>query len=139
MKTNMSLLLSVLFAAHTLVGCASTGSSNTKNLLAASGFHGKTPETQKQKELYAATEAYKVQRITANDKTFYVYKDEKSGIAWVGDESNYQEYKKLAVQQSIARQEYQAAEMRRDAAYGWYRAYGYHGYGAPGVSYGARR
>jgi len=139
MKIKIILLLSTMLAANVLMGCASTGSSNTKSLLAASGFRERTPETTKQVELYTAAEAYKVQRITANGKTFYAYKDEKSGTAWVGDETNYQEYKKLAIQQRIAQQEYQAAEMRRDAAYGWYRAYGYPAYGAPGVPYGSFR
>ncbi|MEO5913048.1 MAG: hypothetical protein ABIS50_02365 [Luteolibacter sp.] len=144
MKTKISLFLSVLIAAIGLAGCASMGSSNTKSLLTASGFREKTPETAKQKELYAAAPAYKVQRITANGKTFYAYKDEKNGTALVGNESNYQQFEKLAVQQRIAQQEYQAAEMRRDAAYGWYGAYGggIYGppaYGPPGVRYGAIR
>ena len=134
MKSKIILLLAVMLAAIALVGCASTGSSNTKSLLAASGFRERSPETTKQKEIYASTEAYKVQCITANSKTFYAYKDEKSGTAWVGDETNYQQYKKLAIQQSIAQQEYQAAEMRHEAASGWHGAYGY-----PSVSYGAYR
>jgi|688.fasta_scaffold199754_3 hypothetical protein len=139
MKSKIILYLSAMLAAIALVGCASTGSSNTKSLLAASGFRERTPETTKQKEIYATTEAYKVQRITANGKTFYAYKDEKSGTAWVGDETSYQEYKKLAIQQRIAQQEYQAAEMRRDAAYGWHGAYGYPGHGYPRAPYGAYR
>jgi ABC-type glycerol-3-phosphate transport system substrate-binding protein len=135
MKTKIILLLSAMIAAIGLVGCASVSSSNTKSLLAASGFREKTPETAKQKELYATAESYKLLRITANDKTIYAYKDEKSGTAMVGDESNYQQYEKLAIQQRIAQQEYQAAEMRRDAAYGWHGAYGYSVYGPPGVRY----
>lgn len=134
MKSKIILLLSAMLAAVALVGCASTVSSNTKSLLAASGFRERTPETTKQKEIYATTEAYKVQRITANSKTFYAYKDEKSGSAWVGDETYYQQYKKLAIQQSNTQQEYQAAEMRRDAAYGWHGAYGY-----PRAPYGVYR
>ena len=139
MKTKIILLLSAMISAICLVGCASMGSSNTKSLLSAAGFREKTPETAKQKELYAAATAYKVQRITAKGKTFYAYKDEKNGTALVGDESNYQQFEKLAVQQRIAQQEYQAAEMRRDAAYGWYGAYGPGIYGRPGVGYGAFR
>ena len=144
MKAKIILLLSAMMAAIGLVGCASVGSSNTKSLLAASGFREMTPETAKQKELYAAAPAYRVQRITANNKTFYAYKDEKNGTALVGNESNYQQYEKLDVQQRIAQQEYQAAEMRREAAYGWYGAYGggIYGppaYGPPGVRYGAIR
>jgi hypothetical protein len=144
MKAKILLLLAVFISAVGLVGCASTGSSNTKSLLAASGFREKTPQTAKQKELYAAAPSYQVQRITANGKTFYAYKDEKNGTALVGDESAYQQYERLAVEQRIAQQEYQAAEMRRDAAYGWYGAYGpgIYGppaYGPPGVRYGAIR
>ena len=139
MKTKIILLLSVLTAAIGLVGCASMGSSNTKSLLAASGFRERTPETAQQKQLYAAAEAYKVQRISANGKTFYAYKDEKNGTAMVGDESNYQQFEKLAIQQRIAEQEYQAAEMRRDAAYGWYGAYGSGIYGPPVGRYGRFR
>jgi hypothetical protein len=143
MKTKIILLLSALISAVGLLGCASVGSTNTKSLLSASGFREVTPATEKQKQLYAEAAPYKVQRITANGKTFYAYKDEKNGIALVGNESNYQQYEKLAVQQRIAQQEYQAAEMRRDAAYGWYGAYGgIYGppaYGPPGVRYGAIR
>lgn len=135
MNTKIILLLATIV----LSGCASMGSSNTKSMLSAAGFRVKTPETGKQKELYAAAEAYKVQRITANGKTFYAYKDEKSGTALVGDESNYQQYEKLAVQQRIAQQEYQAAEMRREAAMGWYGAYGYGVYGPSPIPYGGFR
>ena len=139
MKTNIKLLLSAIIVAVGLVGCASVGSSNTKSLLAAAGFSEKTPETQKQKDLYAAAESYKLHRITANGKTIYAYKDEKAGTALVGSELNYQQYEKLAIQQRIAQQEYQAAEMRRDAAYGWYGAYGSSVYGAPGYRHGYYR
>jgi hypothetical protein len=138
MKTKIIMLLSAMIAAIGFVGCASMASSNTKSLLTASGFREKTPETAKQKELYAAVPAYKLQRITANGKTMYAYKDEKNGTALIGNESNYQQYEKLAVQQRIARQEYQAAQMRRDAAYGWHGAYGPGMYGPAGYHYGWR-
>jgi hypothetical protein len=107
-----------------LTACASTNSSNTKSLLSASGFSVKTPETAKQKELYAAAASYKVHRISANGKTMYAYKDEKTGTALIGDEAAYQRYERLSAEQSIARQQYQAAQMERETAMGWYGAYG---------------
>ena len=142
MKEKMILWMSAIVACFGVISCASVGSSNTKSLLVASGFREMSPETPSQKELYAAAPAYKVQRVTANGRTFYAYKDEKNGTALVGDEAQYQQYERLAVRQSLARQEYQAAEMRRDAAYGWHGAYGagIYGPGAYGpVRYGAIR
>ena len=50
--------------------------------------------------------------------------------------SELQQFEKFTIQQRIAQQEYQAAEMRRDAAYGWYGAYGSGIYGPPGACYG---
>lgn len=114
-----------------LASCASTGSSNTKKLLSAAGFSVKTPQTAKQKELYAAAKPYKLQRITAGGKTLYAYKDEKTGTALIGDEASYQRYEKLSIQQSISRQRYEAAQMERDIALGWYGAYGPYYYGRP--------
>lgn len=124
-------LLLVALPSLYLIGCASMGSSNTKNLLTASGFRERAPQTEKEKELYANAPSYKVHRVTAGDKTFYAYKDEKSGLAYLGDESNYERFKHLSIQQDIAQTEYQAAQMERDMAMNWYGAYGpsYYGHG----------
>jgi hypothetical protein len=107
-----------------MAGCASLDASNQRSLLAAAGFKVRTPETAKQKELYAAAPSYKVERVSFNGKTFYAYKDEKGGVAYVGGEAEYQKYQQLAVQQRIARDNYEAAQMNRDMARGWYGAYG---------------
>lgn len=142
-KNILLSLLSLLVIG--LAGCASVASSNTRNLLANAGFRERTPETAKQKELYAAAPADKLLRYTAKGKTYYAYKDEKSGTALIGDEAAYQRFEALAARQA-AQGEYHAAEMRRDAANGWYGAYGspYGTYGAslggpPGVRYGVIR
>lgn len=109
-------------------GCASLDASNQRSLLAAAGFRARTPETAKQRELYAAAPAYKVQRVAVEGRVFYAYKDEKAGVAYVGSEADYQRYQQLAIQQQIATAHYQAAEMNRTAAMGWYGAYGSYAY-----------
>ncbi len=111
----------VLFA---LGGCASVGSTNTESLLSAAGFVVRTPQTDRQKQIYAALPAYKVERATVKDKVFYVYKDEKAGVAYVGHEPEYQRYKQLAVQQQIAQEQYMAAELDRQAALNFYGGFG---------------
>lgn len=133
MKTIASLTLAcAALSSAFLSSCASMGSSETTSMLSASGFVSRTPENANQRELYTALPPYKFHRGTAkNGKVIYAYKDEKAGVAYVGYEDNYQRYQKLAVERRIARDQYEAAEMNRQMAWGWYGAYG--GYMGPPV------
>ena len=128
MKSKTSIILLslasgiVLFA---LGGCASVGSTNTKSLLSSAGFVVRTPQTDRQKQIYAALPPYKVERATVQGKgVFYVYKDENAGVAYVGREPEYQRYQQLAVQQQIAQEQYMAAELDRQAALNFYGGFG---------------
>jgi len=131
MRTFASLIATIAVLAGSLLlsSCASTGASNTEPLLSAAGFASKTPQNGKQQELYNQLAPYKLQRGEYKGKVMYAYKDEAKGVAYVGDEAAYQRYQKLAVERRIAQENYQAAQMNRDLAYGWYGAYGpYYGY-----------
>lgn len=121
-KTTGQILLAILVLA--IAACAGADADRKESLLSAAGFTVRTPQTAKQKEMFAAAPSYKVERITVNNKTFYAYKDEKKGVAYVGDEAAYQRYQQLAVQQNIAEANYQAAQMNQQMAMGWYGAYG---------------
>jgi hypothetical protein len=126
-KTDLNILL--IFAAATAAlfaaGCAEMGSANTTSLLSAAGFRARTPQTPKQQQIYAALPPYHVERATVPGKgVFYVYKDEKAGLAYVGREPEYQRYQQLAIHQQIAQDYYMAAELDRASAWGWYGAWG---------------
>ena len=121
--------LASICALLALAGCAGIDAANKEPLLSAAGFVVRTPETPKQKELYASAPANQLERIAVNGKVFYAYKDEAKGVAYVGGEAEYQRYQQLAVQQRIARDNYMAAEMNRDMATGWYGAYGPYAFG----------
>jgi len=123
-KSNVILVFAAIAAAFFVAGCAEMGSANTTSLLSAAGFHARTPQTPKQQQMYAALPPYKVERATVKGKTFYVYKDEKAGVAYIGREQEYQRYQQLAIQQQIAQDQYMAAQMQADAAWGWYGAWG---------------
>jgi hypothetical protein len=124
-KTKIIPIFAAVAAAVSLAGCAGVGSANTTSLLTAAGFRARTPETPKQQELYAALPPYHVERATVKGKgVFYVYKDEKAGVAYVGREQEYQQYQQLAIQQQIAQDQYMAAQMQADAAWRWYGAWG---------------
>ena len=124
-KLNIILIFAAAVATLVVAGCAGVGSGNTTSLLSAAGFRVRTPQTPKQQQIYAALPPYQVQRATVPGKgTFYVYKDEKAGVAYVGREQEYQRYQQLAVQQQIAENYYTAVAMDRAAAFGWYGAWG---------------
>src|SRR5262252_1116048 len=125
-KPNSTILTIFAVAAVALfvVGCAEMGSGNTTSLLSAAGFRVRTPQTPKQQQIYAALPPYQVERATVNGHTFYVYKDEKAGVAYIGREQEYQRYQQLAIQQQIAQDQIMAAQMQADAAWGWYGAWG---------------
>jgi hypothetical protein len=132
LPSHRAALFSGVIAVMSFAGCASFDASNQESLLSAAGFKERIPQTARQKELYAAAPSYKVERIAVNGKTFYAYKDEKKGTAFIGGEAEYQRYQQLANQQRIARQNYEAAEMNRDASMGWYSAYGPYAFGPYG-------
>ncbi len=124
-----SLYITIIFAAAVsalfFVSCAGMGSANTKSLLSAAGFRGRTPQTPKQQQIYAALPPYQVERATVKGQVFYVYKDEKAGVAYVGREPEYQRYQQLAIQQQIAQNQIMAAEMEQQAALDWYGGFGF--------------
>src|SRR3954452_20972558 len=126
-KTSRLIVASAVVGAAMfgLAGCAEMASSNSKSLLSAAGFRVRTPETPQQKEIYAALPPYKVQRATVTGKgVFYVYKDEKAGVAYVGREPEYQRYQQLCIRQRIAQDNYMAAEMNNMYVRRWYGAWG---------------
>ena len=106
MKTriiNSSLIL--ILAACGIIflgGCASMQTKNTPSLLSQAGFRVHTPQTAKQKELYAAFPSNKLERGTVKGKAFYVFKDEKAGVEYVGGEPEHRRYQQLCAQQHVA-------------------------------------
>ena len=101
--TNSSLIL-ILTACGIIffAGCASMETNKTTSLLSTAGFRVRTPQTAKQKEFYAAFPSYKLERTTVKGKVFYVFKDEKAGVEYVGGEPEHRRYQQLCMQQHVA-------------------------------------
>ena len=121
--TNSSLIL--ILAACGIIffaGCASMETGNTTSLLSAAGFRTRTPQTAKQKELYAALPSNKLEHATVKGKGYYVLKDEKAGMAYIGGEPEHQRYQQLCVQQHVA--EPPEEEMSHPFAQAWSTQWG---------------
>ena len=93
--------------------------SNTESLLSAAGFRTRTPSTPKQQALFSQMTPYKLERREKKGKVLYAYADKQKGIVYIGGEAEYQQYKRLALQQSIAQSQVEAAEINETASLNW--------------------
>jgi hypothetical protein len=121
--TNSNLILTlaacgIIFFA----GCASMETDKTQSLLSQAGFRTRTPQTAKQRELYAALPSNKLEHATVKGKGFYVFKDEKAGVAYIGGESEHQKYLQICRQQHLA--EPPEEEMNHPFAQAWSNQWG---------------
>jgi hypothetical protein len=63
---------------------------------------------------------YKVERRVRNGKVLYAYADPQQNLVYIGGENEYQKYKQLGLQQSIAQDQLEAAQINEDASlYNW--------------------
>jgi hypothetical protein len=128
MKTTLSksVLLPVLASIMVLLAaCATSGPQpQTVSLLGAAGFRVRTPETAKQKEIFATLPAYKVESVVVKHHTYYVYKDEAKGLALVGGEAEYQRYREMARQERLAAGQHTAMMASAAESESWYGASG---------------
>jgi hypothetical protein len=100
--SKLFFIVAATVAVSFLAGCAGMETNNTKSLLASAGFRARTPRTKKQQEIYASLPSNKVERATVKGKVFYVFKDEKAGVAYVGGKPEHQRYQQLCMQQHVA-------------------------------------
>jgi hypothetical protein len=100
-----------------LAGCASYDAQNKESLLIAAGFKTRTPSTDKQQAMFSHMTPYKLERRIRNGKVLYAYADKDKNVAYIGGENEYQQYKKLALQQSIAQDQLEAAQINEENSF----------------------
>jgi hypothetical protein len=97
-------------------GCASWDASSQEALLSAAGFKTRTPSTPAQGAMFDRMTPYTVERRERNGKILYAYADKQKHLLYIGGEAQYQQYKQLGLQKSIAESQLQAAQINEDAA-----------------------
>ena len=124
LKSSNLILISAIGGGIFLAGCANmeTGNDNTKSLLATAGFRVRSPETAKQREVFAALPSNRVEHAKVHGKSFYVFKDEKAGVAYVGGEADHRRYLELCRQRHAAKA--QEEEMNPSLATSWDNQWG---------------
>jgi hypothetical protein len=125
MNSQKSLSISLVVAVALIMiagfyGCASYEAQNKETLLSAAGFQTRTPSTPEQQAMFNRMVPYKVERRVRNGKVLYAYADKQRNVVYIGGESEYQRYKQLGLQQSIAQDQLEAAQINEEATlYNW--------------------
>jgi hypothetical protein len=93
------------------VGCAGYNAQSTESLLSAAGFKARTPSTAKQQAMFNRMTPYKLERRIRNGKVLYAFADKQQNVVYIGGENEYQQYRQLALQKSIAEDQLEAAQI----------------------------
>ena len=117
MKTiiKLSSVLGIAVLAIFATGCSTT--KQTENMLSAAGFKMVPAATSEQKAHLKSLPAGKVTAVQRNGTTYFTYPDAAKGMLYVGQQAQYDEYKKLQLKNQIAMDQLQAAELNSDPAW----------------------
>ena len=114
------------------VGCTSMQTQNKENLLIARGFKVIVPHTAAQQQKLQALPPDHVTLVQKDGKTYYVFPDAANNQAYVGGPKQYQAYKQLRLENKLANDNLEAAEINQDASMDWGSWGGWGGMGGMG-------
>jgi hypothetical protein len=116
-RVTSTLVLVTIVAA--LGGCALTPEQKAlkiEPLLSASGFKMLPADTPKRQSIMASVQPYELRYFIHNGKPRYIYADPKNcNCIYAGDETAYQRYEKLKIEEQLTNEQAQAAAMNQDA------------------------
>ena len=101
------------------MGCASTQTQTKESLLIAAGFKVIVPRTAAQQQKLQSLPAEKVTLVQKSGKNYYVFPDAKNNQAYVGGPKQFQAYKQLRLENKLANDNLEAAQMNQDASMNW--------------------
>ena len=91
-----------------------------ESTLAAAGFQARPADSPAKMEKLKLLPQRKLRSKTKDGELIYFYADaEFCQCLYVGDQAAYSRYQQLAIQQKIAQEQMNAAEMNEDAAMDW--------------------
>ena len=120
---GLSIVLLAAVTALAFSGCTyfrKQEADKTESTLAAAGFRMKPADTLKREAGLAQFPVRKIVARTREGQVVYFYADpDFCKCLYVGNQQQYARYKQLAIQQQIAQEQVDAAEMNEDSAMDW--------------------
>ena len=106
-----------------LTGCKmfeSSEAKHTEDILSAAGFRQLQADTPERIDMLQTMKARSFHTVMKDGKTYYVYPDPTHcNCLYSGTETEYQEYKNLALKEEIAQDNLMAADAAEDASMNW--------------------
>jgi hypothetical protein len=103
-------MLLVGIALDSFAGSATLSKSRNESLLAAAGFRILTEPDALREVWYTRSTPDTLERHIANGKIVYTYADQRGGFICIGGQSEYQQYKRIVREVSVAETQLQATE-----------------------------
>jgi hypothetical protein len=103
-------LLLVGMALNSFAGSATLSESRVEGLLSAAGFQIRTGPDAERQMLYLRAAPSTLERHTANGEVVYTYADPRAGFVYIGGQTEYQQFKRLLREVSIAERQVQTSE-----------------------------
>ena len=117
-RTLPLLAYSVLAAVLIMFGSGCASTRQTEDLLTAAGFKARPATNAAQQAQLESLPAHKVSAVEKAGKKYYVYPDPAKKVIYVGDATQYEQYKKLRRQQQWAEEESNpAVQLQEDTAF----------------------
>ncbi len=124
-KLTMTLMATTLSAA--LTGCATQPTSSMQQqvaqqekLLSTAGFNVRPADNARRMANLQKLPPYRMLMRIRNERPIYVYADPQyCQCLYYGNERAYQTYRRLAIEQNIANEQYAAAQMNETAGMDW--------------------
>jgi len=116
MKTFKALLtIGALLAVA--IGCTTT--KERENMLSAAGFKMVPANTPEREAHLKSLPADKITPVQRQGITYYTFPDPKNNVLYVGQEAQYQQYRKLRYQKQLADEQLETAQMNENAWGAW--------------------
>ena len=118
--------LKAMFAAGMVIAVA-IGCSTTKqkeNMLSAAGFKRVPADTPERQAHLKSLPADKITAVQREGTVYYTFPDPKNNVLYVGQEAQYQQYRRLRYQKQLADERLEAAELNQDTAWGVWGPWG---------------
>jgi len=110
-------------------GCSTT--KQTENMLSAAGFKIMPAATPEQQAHLKSLPPHKVTMVQREGKTYFVFPDQKQQVIYVGQQAQYDAYQKLRLQNQLAEEQMNAAELNSESAWGVWGGWGGMGFAEP--------